>query len=189
MKFVLLLIAVLFNSSCAVESKKLVPTVAQVDLSSYMGLWYEVRRIKNRFQDNEPKSGSGPCFNTTAEYSLTPNGRIKVKNTCHRKSGVDIATANAQAVTGSNNSKLKVNFTGIAFLEWLGIGNGDYWVLALGEKNADNAYSWVLVGSPKLDYGWILSRTPVMAEEKVADVLKIAGSLGYDPKQFVAFVR
>lgn len=169
------------------ESKKPITTVDHVDLDSYVGLWYEIQRIENEFQDNEPSPGDGPCFNTTAEYSFLPKGKIGVQNTCYRQSGAEVAKAKAKVVRGSNNAKLKVNFTGIPLLEWLGIGNGDYWILALGGKNAENLYSWVLVGSPDLKYGWILSRTPDLADKEIKNALSVALLVGYETQLFKSF--
>jgi apolipoprotein D and lipocalin family protein len=176
-------------TSCATGQKTDIPTVNRVELDSYFGLWYEIRRIENRFQENEPSRDDGPCLNTTAEYSPLPNGKLGVKNSCYRKSGLEVARANAKPVSGSNNAKLKVNFTGISLLEWLGIGNGDYWILALGEKNAENLYSWVLVGSPRLDFGWILSRSPVLTESSIEKALSAAEAVGYDRRLFKSFQR
>jgi apolipoprotein D and lipocalin family protein len=173
----------------AAESKDPIPTVDHVDLDSYVGLWHEIHRIENGFQDNEPSAGDGPCFNTTADYSLLPSGKINVINTCYRTSGAEVAKAKAKVVPNSNNAKLKVNFTGIPLLEWLGIGYGDYWILALGEKNAENLYSWVLIGSPNLKYGWILSRTPVLAEKEIENALSLAVAVGYDRELFKPFRR
>lgn len=175
--------------SVARERKKPIPTVEQVDLESYVGLWYEIRRIENKFQDNEPAPGEGPCFNVTAEYSFLPKGKIKVLNTCYRLTKVEKAKAKARVVKGSHNAKLKVNFTGIRILERLGIGDGDYWVLALGEKNTENLYSWVLVGAPKLNFGWILSRTPQMDENDLSEALRVAESVGYKVSRFKPFQR
>jgi apolipoprotein D and lipocalin family protein len=163
------------------------PTVEKVDLESYVGKWFEIKRIENDFQDNEPMAGEGVCYNVTAEYGFLPQNKISVKNTCYRKSRVEIANAKAKSVRGSNNAKLKVNFTGIPFLEWLGIGNGDYWILALGDKNSENLYSWVLVGSPDLKYGWILSRDLNLDEIEIERALSIAESVGYDASLFKSF--
>ncbi len=179
----------LSTTSFAVDNKYSLPTVTGVDLNSYVGLWFEVRRIENEFQDNEPKAGDGPCYNATAQYTFLSRGIIGVKNTCYRQSGAEVAIAKARVVKGSNNSKLKVNFTGVKVLEWLGIGSGDYWILALGPKNADNLYSWVLVGSPDLHYGWILSRTPELAESEMETALAVAESAGYEMSLFKSFQR
>lgn len=171
------------------DEPKSIPTVDLVDLDSYLGLWHEVLRIENEFQDKEPSPGEGPCFNTTAEYTSLPKGKIGVKNTCSRQSGNEVARANARVVRGSKNSKLKVNFTGVPFLEWLGIGDGDYWILALGEKNPDGLYSWSLVGAPNLDYGWVLSRTPRMDDMDIKAALGVAATVGYETAIFKSFQK
>ena len=168
-------------------AKAEIPTVERVDLAQYLGLWYEQLRIENSFQDNEVEGSVGVCRNTTAEYSTLDDGRIQVKNTCYRNTSPSIAIAKARVVEGSNNAKLKVNFTGIPALEWLGIGDGDYWILALGPVNSDGLYSWALVGAPGLDFGWVLSRTPNLAVEDIEAALKVAESVGYDRNLFIGF--
>lgn len=50
-------------------------TVDSVDLVRYLGVWYEMAQIPNRFQKKCVK-------NTTAEYSLKENREIKVLNRC-----------------------------------------------------------------------------------------------------------
>ena len=53
-------------------------TVEAVDLSRYAGLWHEVARFPNRFED-----GSGVlCADVTAAYAPRPDGRIGVVNRC-----------------------------------------------------------------------------------------------------------
>ena len=52
-----------------------VTPVEQVDLSRYCGTWYEIARLPNRFQRQ-------CACSTSAEYSLLPNGRIRVVNRC-----------------------------------------------------------------------------------------------------------
>lgn len=167
-----------------------IPTVDNVDLPAYLGLWHEVRRIENDFQDKDSKKNPGVCFNTTAEYSLLPNQKIEVKNSCYRDNNIaEVALAKARVVEGSNNAKLKVNFTGVPLLEFLGIGDGDYWILALGPLNSQNLYSWVLVGSPDLTVGWVLSRTPTLATADLDTALDLAESVGYQRTDFKSFQR
>src|SRR5690606_28585752 len=116
-------------------------------------------------------------------------GKISVKNTCLRsKNGAEpnkeIAKAIATVVEGSGGAKLEVNFTGIAVLRWLGIGDGDYWVLGLGPVTK-GLYQWALVGSPSRKYGWLLSRTPKLPESELSKVFAIAKANGYEKAQFV----
>lgn len=187
------LITFLFSSFALASGAQKPPpeTVPNVDLQKYQGLWYELRRIPNEFQDNRRK-GFNECRGTTAEYKLLPKGKVGVTNRCVRtddsgNSYTEVAEAIGRSVRGSGNSKLKVNFTGIGFLRSLGIGDGDYWILDLGPENPSGQYSWVLIGSPKRDYGWILARESSLSEETIFEILKKAESLGYDRESFKAF--
>lgn len=163
-------------------------TVNNVELSRYVGLWYEIARLPNNFQD-KAKNGYSACYNTIAEYSLRNDGKINVKNTCYRQNSsgeefIDIAKAKAESVKGSNNSKLKVNFTGLNLLDWLGIGDGDYWILDLGPINNNGQYSWSFVGSPKRDFGWILSRQKTLSTNQLDQIRNSISDKGYYVQQF-----
>jgi len=120
---------------------------------------------------------------------MLASGGISVTNRCTRVSERDpedtkleVAQGVAQVVPGSNNTKLKVNFTGIPIFRWLGIGNGDYWILAIGPKS-DDKYEWALVGSPKRDYGWILSRQ-TLDSSTIDEILDYAETIGYERSDF-----
>ncbi|NVO31136.1 lipocalin family protein [Hymenobacter lapidiphilus] len=118
------------------------PTVAHVDLKQYAGLWYEIARLPVRFEKG--------CQHVTAEYTVRPDGKVGVRNTCHQGSiGGPATTATASAwATDETNAKLKVQF----FWPF----TGDYWILALDETG----YQYALVGSPDRETLWILSRMP-----------------------------
>jgi apolipoprotein D and lipocalin family protein len=141
------------------------PTVAQVELPRYLGTWYEVAMLPNRFQ--------AQCVaNTQAQYRLRDDGHIEVKNTCRRADGVqETATGVAEVVPGSANAKLRVSFFRPFY--------GDYWVLALAED-----YRWVLVGEPGRRFGWVLSRTPQMTAADLAAALDKAQALGFERSAF-----
>lgn len=144
--------------------------VKKVDLERYAGIWYEIAKIPNRFQKH-CKSG------TTAQYKLRDDGKIEVINSCVDEDGEkDDAEGIARVVDNSTNAKLEVSFVSIfgIHLFW-----GDYWIIGL-----DSNYEYALVGTPKRKYGWILSRTPKLSEEKLNEAFEILKSQGYDPKQF-----
>ncbi len=138
------------------------PTKA-VDLTQYVGRWYEIARYENGFEKG--------CEGVTADYTARDDGRIGIINTC-RKGAVDgaITTADGKAkvVEGSNNAKLKVSFFGPFYV-------GDYWVL----DRADN-YSWSIVGEPSGRYLWILSRKPVLADKQMNMLTAIVKAMGYE---------
>jgi apolipoprotein D and lipocalin family protein len=144
--------------------------VNKVDLNKYIGLWYEVAKIPNWFQKKCIK-------NTTAEYSLRDDGKIKVVNSCIQSDGSkDIAEGVAKVVDNKSNAKLEVSFVKILGIQlfW-----GDYWIIGLGEN-----YDFALVGSPDRKYGWILSRTKKLPQEKLGRISDLLKLKGYDIKNF-----
>lgn len=149
-------------------------TVASVDLQRYAGRWYEISRFPNRFQDH--------CTgDVRATYALVENGRMSVVNECRTQSGkTDRAEGVARVVAkDDSNSKLKVRFAP-AFLSWLPIVWGDYWIFDLAED-----YSFVLVGSPNRDYLWVLARTPVLANASYDRLIQAASARGFDVSRLV----
>jgi apolipoprotein D and lipocalin family protein len=144
--------------------------VAHVDLQRYAGLWYEIGKIPNRFQD---QCASG----TTAEYTLRSDGTLAVVNRCVDKNGrIDEARGVARVEDRASNARLKVSFVRLLFLRlfW-----GDYWIIGLGPD-----YDFAVVGHPTREYGWILARTPRLAPPARAAVDSILRAQGYDPGRF-----
>jgi apolipoprotein D and lipocalin family protein len=140
-------------------------TVNYVDLQKYSGLWYEIAKIPNSFQDH-------CAYGTTAEYKIEPDGDILVINKCYDEEGnLDKADGVADVVDKTTNAKLEVSF-----VSFLGIRPfwGDYWIIGLGEK-----YEYAIVGHPERKYGWILSRTPALTDEKMKEIGAILIEQGY----------
>ena len=138
-------------------------TVASVDLDRYLGRWYEIASYPAWFQKN--------CTGVTADYSLREDGRIKVVNSCRKKTldgRAKQSTGKAKVVDTATNAKLKVSFFGPFW--------GDYWIIDL-----DRDYQWAVVGVPNRKYLWILSRTPQMDEEVYEGIVSRLRDQGYDP--------
>lgn len=144
-------------------------TVEHVDLSRYMGKWYEIARVPNRFQEQ--------CTgNTTAEYRLRDDGRIEVTNRCVVSDGeLDIASGIARR-SGDDNARLEVSFFDI--LGWRPVW-GDYWIIGL-----DRGYDWAVIGHPERKYGWILSRAPRLTDTTRERIDRLLREQGYDPADF-----
>lgn len=148
----------------AAESSPELKTVASVDLDRYMGRWYEIARLPNRFQDD--------CAgDVTATYTQQPDGKLSVVNACRKADGSMMSATGAARQVGE--AKLKVRFAP-AWLSWLPMVWGDYWVIDLA-----NDYSWAVVGEPKLEYFWILSRTPEMDDAVFEGIVERAEKQGY----------
>jgi apolipoprotein D and lipocalin family protein len=134
-----------------------------VDLSRYLGLWYEIARIDHSFQKN--------CVASTADYSLKPDGYIKVVNTRRKKNldgEITSIEEKAWVVNKDTNAWLKVQF----FWPF----RGDYVIIDLDEKE----YRYAVVGHPMRDYLWILSRTPQMDDGTYGEILSKISKQGYD---------
>jgi apolipoprotein D and lipocalin family protein len=173
--FIILIISIvtIFSMGCASPQNGDLPqllTVKQVDLKKYVGLWYEIAKIPNSFQDQ--------CANeTTAEYKIDADGDIIVINSCYDREGkLDIAEGLAKVVDKKTNSKLEVSF-----VSFLGIRPfwGEYWIIGLEEN-----YRWAVVGTPSRKYGWILSRTPSLPESTIEEIFSLLKSQNYNPVDF-----
>jgi apolipoprotein D and lipocalin family protein len=178
MKFKIIFLVVIFLltvPSYGQDMQNEPKVVKYVDLKKYAGLWYEIAKIPNRFQKH-CKQG------TTAQYKLLENGKIEVINSCIEEDGErDASEGIAQVVDASSNAKLEVSFVSI-----LGINLfwGDYWIIGL-----DTNYEYAVVGTPTRKYGWILSRTPKLSEEKLNEAFELLKSQGYEPKKFELTVQ
>lgn len=144
------------------------PTVEYVEVEKYMGKWYEIARFDHSFQED--------CVAVTADYKLLNNGNVEVINRC-RLNYIDGKKKKAKGIARihdrETNAKLKVQF----FLSNIPLPflAGDYWILALGED-----YEYAMVGEPKREYLWILSRTPQMEEGLFLDLVSRAEELGFE---------
>ncbi len=145
--------------------------VAPVDLKRYAGLWYEQARLPNRFE----KQCVGPV---TAEYTPLPDGTLEVRNRCTRADGqIDESLGLARSVPVADlpgAGRLEVRFAP-AWLGWLPLVWGDYWILKL-----DREYQVALVGTPDREYLWVLSRVPMLDEGAISTELEYARTLGFD---------
>jgi apolipoprotein D and lipocalin family protein len=93
--------------------------------------------------------------NTRAQYLAQTDASVQVLNSCATTDGSTIdALGQARQVGPTTSPKLKVRFAP-AWLSWLPVVWGDYWVIDL-----DTDYQLAAVSDAKRDYLWILSRTP-----------------------------
>ena len=159
-------------SGCAVLGPKhpigntAVPQPAKpVELSQYLGRWYEIARYEQSFQKG--------CEGVSADYALREDGMISVRNACRKPDGkVSVANGKAKVVDPATNAKLKVSFFGPFY--------GDYWVL----DRADD-YSWAIVGEPSGRYLWLLAREATPAPGKIEAQIARARALGYDTAMLI----
>jgi len=136
-------------------------------LDEYLGKWYEIARLDHSFERG--------LSHVTAEYSMRDDGGVRVINRGFKTASNKWKEAEGKAyfVDDTSTGKLKVSFFGPFY--------GAYNVIALDKE----AYQWSLVVGPDTGYLWILSRTPVLDQVIVDQLLSQAKSLGFNTEDLI----
>lgn len=158
-----LLVATIFSCRTIPEN---VTAVKPFYKEKYLGKWYEIARLDFMFEKN--------LNNTTAEYSLRKDGKIKVDNKGYhvKKDKWTQAIGKAKFVGDENIAMLKVSFFGPFY--------AGYNVIAI-----DQNYKYALVAGKSTKYLWILSRETTIPENIKKDYLRIAENSGYNTKDLI----
>jgi apolipoprotein D and lipocalin family protein len=142
-------------------------TVPRVELSRYLGDWYEIASFPQSFQRG--------CTASMASYALRADGDIDVVNRCRNGSPTGpekVARGRARVVDKASNAKLEVSF----FRPFW----GDYWIIDLGVN-----YEFAVVGHPSRDYLWILARERRLEPSVYAAILARLAAQGYETHRLV----
>lgn len=164
----LVLILVAFKVDAIAQSHDPLQSIPSLDVSRYLGHWYEIAKFPNRFQKQ--------CVSdTSADYELLRDGSIQVLNQCRLADGQwSKALGQAKQIGGNKSAKLEVRFAP-EWLSFLPFVWGDYWVIDI-----DDQYELAAVSEPKRNYLWILSRKPVVDETKYSALLLRLNQMGLD---------
>lgn len=148
----------------------------RLDVAAYMGTWYQVLWIPNRFQKQ--------CVaDTAATYRDLGDGTVEVINRCRQADGsLDSVRGVARPPAGLARieggqlvpARLEVSFLP-AWLRWTGIGWGAYWVVDLAP---DGRYA--IISEASREYLWVLSRKPTLASDDSIAVRARLQALGFD---------
>ncbi|NTU67523.1 MAG: lipocalin [Chlorobiaceae bacterium] len=136
--------------------------VDRFDLNRYLGTWYEVARIENRFERGTEQ--------VSANYSLREDGMVKVLNKGYDPVQKRWKSAEGKARFAGDTS------VGALAVSFFGPFYGGYHVFDLDREN----YSWAMVAGNSRDYFWILSRTPQMDRIVLARLMAEAHAKGFD---------
>jgi apolipoprotein D and lipocalin family protein len=144
-----------------------------VNLAQFAGKWYEVARLPNALQ----RKCAG---DVVVHYTLRADSRVDVLNQCRDEDGRLTETRGLarKARDGKNNAVLEVRFSR-AILPFRSSW-ADYWILGLGPD-----YTWAVVGDPRRERLWILSRAPKMSASSYEQALEIANGNGFDTSRLV----
>jgi apolipoprotein D and lipocalin family protein len=139
-----------------------VKPVDNFKLEKYLGKWYEIARLDHSFEKGLSR--------VTAEYSLRPDGGVKVINRGYsaKDNKWKEALGKAYFVKGPDQGFLKVSFFGPFY--------GSYVIFALDHEN----YQYALVSGPDKSYLWLLARSPKMNEDIKNDLIVKAKAAGFD---------
>lgn len=159
----------LFLLSCGTQYRDrdaLITAQADVEISRYLGTWYEIARFPVPFQRG--------CVATTARYEALGEAVVSVTNRC-RQGDVD---GPVRQIKGSAEvvapGKLQVQFTRIPFVK------APYWILWV-----DDTYTTAVVGVPNGRAGWILARAPVIDAARRAQAEGVLRRNGYDTSALI----
>ena len=154
-------LGVLFVGCTTKQTVDLTP-VKEVELSRYLGTWYEIARFDNWFERD--------MTHTKARYEMCKDGHIGITNTGLKKGKAKTSTAIAKKT--ATPGLLRVSFFRPFY--------GDYRILWL-----DDDYRHALVGGDDADYLWILSREPKISAEMREILLAAAKRHGYDTTRLI----
>lgn len=134
-----------------------------VDVNQYLGTWYEVGSVKQFF--------SIGLVNTTAVYSLNPDGSIKVENSGNYffNNGPESTIVGTALPVDASNNKLNVTFFGSPS----DAPPGNYWIVDVAPD-----YSWAIVTDSTGCSGFLLSRTPTVSADLYQQLLNRASVKG-----------
>lgn len=161
----LLFIAWSLAAAAPARSAPPLAVVGDLNLDRYVGTWYEIARYPNFFERH--------CVrDVTASYARNADGTLRVVNACRKEDGTLISAEGVARVVAP--ARLKVRFA-LAWLAWLPLVWGDYWVIELGPD-----YSYAVVGTPSRKHLWILAREPQLDKATLAQIAGGLAAFGFD---------
>jgi apolipoprotein D and lipocalin family protein len=165
MKFIILCISLLL-ASCTGVPKDITP-VQGFELQRYLGTWYEIVRLDNRFERG--------LNQVTANYSVREDGGVKVINKGYSSKDKDWKSTEGKAyfVQNPETGHLKVSFFGPFY--------SSYVIFDLDKDN----YQYALVSGSDKDYFWILARQPRLDPELLDQLIEKAKTQGFDTDKLI----
>ena len=166
MKRVAAFVVALFLGGCAGIPKGMDP-VGGFELERYLGTWYEIARLDHRFERG--------LTDVSAEYSMRPDGGVKVVNRGYDpvKDVWKEAVGKAYFALTPDIGRLKVSFFGPFY--------GGYNILELDRDE----YRYALVAGPTRSYLWILAREQRLEEAVVRRLTDRAAELGFPVDELI----
>lgn len=144
--------------------KSNIDIVCDLDLSRYLGKWYEVAKFATKEQRN--------LDNVTAIYTLKDNGKVMVENAGYKKE-------KKRQIKGSAWKRDK-DCNGALYVRFFWPFKSEYNVIKLAE---DYRYS-VVMGKEKNSL-WILSWTPAIKDNDYQEIIYFLESKDFNVKKIL----
>jgi len=162
----LIILATAFTLTACMGKPKDITPVKNFQAEKYLGKWYEIARLDNRFERG--------LTQVTATYSLRDDGGISVQNRGYSAKNKEWKESIGKAffVEDKTTAYLKVYFFGPFY--------GSYVVFDLDEN-----YQYSLVTGGDKSYFWLLARTPTIPGDVKASLLEKAAALGFDTTKLI----
>jgi len=144
-----------------------VEPVTGFQLDRYLGRWYEIARLDHSFERGLEQ--------VTAEYSMRPDGGVRVLNRGYSPEDGEWKEAEGRAyfVESEDRGYLKVAFFRPFY--------GSYVVFGLDEED----YEYAFVSGPNTGYLWLLARTPTVDPSLRARFMMRADELGFEADRLI----
>jgi len=165
MKNWFLLIAVLLSSCTGIPEG--VTAIDGFEVNRYMGTWYEIARLDQRFERGLNK--------ISATYTIREDGGVNVLNKGWNQADGEWEQAEGKAyfVEQTDKGRLKVSFFGPFY--------GGYNIIELDKKD----YAYSMVAGPDRSYFWILSRTRQLPKATLEALIEKAKQLGFSTDKLI----
>ncbi|MEC4746903.1 lipocalin family protein [Methylomicrobium sp. Wu6] len=153
-------------ASCTGIPKGMKP-VDGFDVNRYVGTWYEIARLDQRFEKG--------LDNISAHYSLANDGGLEVLNQGQNLETGEWKKAEGKAyfIEQPTVGRLKVSFFGPFY--------GSYNIIALDKQN----YQYSMVTGPNRSYLWILARTKTLPKKILDALIEDAKKQGFDTGKLI----
>jgi apolipoprotein D and lipocalin family protein len=137
-------------------------TVAHVDLQKFMGSWYVIANI--------PTFVEKGAHNAVETYQLNPDGTIATTFTFHAGSfDGPLKRYNPKGFVVDNTTNA------VWDMQFVWPFKSEYLIIHLADD-----YSLTVIGRSKLDYVWIMARTPRIPEKRYQTIIQSLAAVGYD---------
>ena len=156
------LMVLFLTTLCSCVSTNAPHTISAVenfDVERYMGTWYEIARLPQWFERN--------MLGVHAEYTLQPDGTVKVENVGVRDGHIKMAEGVARFKGWKKLGMLEVSFNKHFY--------SDYRIIRLAPD-----YHYAVVTGKKKDSLWILARTPQLPQAELDELLSFIISNDFD---------